>query len=184
MSFLINPFAFAVAGGDFESIATVTVGSGGAASVEFTSIPSTYQHLQIRAILAKTSASSVDDTLWRWNGDTTVANYYTLHQLKGNGSAASAAAFNPGEAYSRLGVHASNASYFSAVVVDILDYASTTKNKTMRAFFGYDQNGSGEVFLRSSLWMNTAALSSITISTNGGTVAQHSTFALYGVKAP
>ena len=48
--FFINPFIFA-AGGDFESIATVTVGGGGAASIEFTSIPGTYQHLQIRGII-------------------------------------------------------------------------------------------------------------------------------------
>jgi hypothetical protein len=34
------------AAGDFESIATVTVGSGGSAVISFTSIPSTYAHLQ------------------------------------------------------------------------------------------------------------------------------------------
>jgi hypothetical protein len=36
--------------GDYESIATVSVGGGGAADVEFTSIPGTYTHLQIRAL--------------------------------------------------------------------------------------------------------------------------------------
>ena len=44
--------------GSYESIATVTVGSGGAASVEFTSIPSTYTHLQIRAIVRTNYTSS------------------------------------------------------------------------------------------------------------------------------
>jgi hypothetical protein len=34
----------------YESIATVTVGGGGAATVAFTSIPATYTHLQIRGI--------------------------------------------------------------------------------------------------------------------------------------
>lgn len=33
---------------DYDSIATTTVGAGGAASITFSSIPSTYQHLQIR----------------------------------------------------------------------------------------------------------------------------------------
>jgi hypothetical protein len=44
--------------GDFESIATVTVGGGGAATVEFTSIPATYTHLQLRYIAQKTSNGS------------------------------------------------------------------------------------------------------------------------------
>ena len=49
--------SFEVAG-DFESISTVSVGSGGAANVEFTSIPATYTHLQIRS-LAQTNRSSI-----------------------------------------------------------------------------------------------------------------------------
>ena len=44
--------------GDFESIATVTVGSGGASSIEFTSIPGTYQHLQVRGLLRQSSSSA------------------------------------------------------------------------------------------------------------------------------
>jgi hypothetical protein len=41
--------------GDYESIATVTVGSGGAANVEFTSIPATYTHLQLRLLASRSN---------------------------------------------------------------------------------------------------------------------------------
>ena len=54
--------------GDYQSIATTTVGAGGAASISFTSIPATYQHLQIRAI--GRSSNTVEDSLYRFNSDT------------------------------------------------------------------------------------------------------------------
>ena len=71
----------------YESIATVTVGSGGAANVEFTSIPSTYAHLQVRAIFR--NANATDTTFMRINSDT--GSNYAWHTLRGNGSAVTAA---------------------------------------------------------------------------------------------
>lgn len=162
------------AAGDYESIATVTVGSGGASSISFSSIPSTFAHLQIR-VFGKTSTSSYGDL--RFNGDTTASNY-RFHTLYGTGSAAGATS-------------AANAAYFpadmntqfGADILDILDYSNTSKNKTTRALGGYDNNGSGVVALTSNLWMSTAAISSITITAAVGTFSQHSHFALYGIKS-
>ena len=48
--------------GSYESIQTVTVGLGGAANVEFTSIPATYTHLQIRGI-SKTDRADDNDNV-------------------------------------------------------------------------------------------------------------------------
>lgn len=170
---------------DFESIQTITVGSGGASVIEFSSIPQTYQHLQIRCLFSHATANVIDDTRWRWNSDSTVANYYTTHQLKGDGASATAIGFNPGVAYSYLGFHGSNSSFFTSIIVDILDYSNNSKNKVMRSFGGCDQNGSGNVILRSSLWMSTAPITSIRIDLiQPGNFSQHTSFALYGVKAP
>jgi hypothetical protein len=185
--FFINPFILSPAGGDFESIATVTVGSGGAANIEFTSIPGTYQHLQVRFIgqCADTASSGtgqnrVSVTL---NADTTNANY-AIHQLFGNGSTAGAYA----ETSSRLGfgvVPRNSITSFAGNVVDLLDYANTSKNTTIRAFGGYDANGSGIINLLSVLWMNTNAVTSIKLEPESATnFKQYSTAALYGVKAP
>ena len=97
---------------------------------------------------------------------------------------ATAVGFNPGVAYSYLGFHSPTASNFTVLVVDILDYTNTAKNKVIRSFGGYDANGSGYVLLRSSLWLNTAAITSFSVDMiQSGNFSQHSTFSLYGVVA-
>ncbi len=183
--FFINPFIYA-GGGDFESIATVTVGSGGAANIEFTSIPGTYQHLQIRGLTKSDSASA--DSQWFYlqvNSDT--ASNYNSHQLYGTG--ASAVATNNSSDAIRLGgsVRSSAASQmFTAHVIDILDYANTSKNTTFRSFSGWDTNNTttGVVWQSSGLWRSTSAVTSLKFGIIVENFVQHSTFALYGVKAP
>jgi len=166
------------AAGDFESIATVSVGGGGAANVEFTSIPATYTHLQIRGIGRITSGAQIG--YLQVNGDTTATNYY-VHALEGDGASAYAYAVN---SYPRFTSLPSNTSIFGVTVLDLLDYVNTNKYKTFRALGGADKNGSGEITLYSGLWKNTDAVSSIKLIPNSGaTFAEHSTYALYGIKS-
>lgn len=164
----------------YESIATVTVGSGGAASVDFTSISSTYSHLQIRHINSAGSSSGTDSLLIRLNSDS--GSNYTYHVLYGNGTSALASA-----ATSQTSAAVSQASLSSTIfaggIIDILDYANTNKYKTLRGLSGVDFNGSGVIALESSVWMNTAAVTSINIRRNGANLNQYSHFALYGIKS-
>lgn len=173
--------------GDFESIATITVGSGGANSITFSDIPGGFQHLQIRGIgRTDWSGQANDQFKFQFNGDTTAANY-AVHFLIGNGSAASAEGYTSQgnmNAYSVLTGPTATASIFGAVVVDILDYASTSKNKVMRSLGGQDRNGAGNVAVASSVWLSTSAITSIKLIKIGTNFVQYSTFALYGVKAP
>lgn len=163
--------------GSYESIQTVTVGAGGSSSISFTSIPSTYSHLQLR-IMEGFSGSGFNPKI-NFNSDT--GTNYSWHYVLGNGSAASASSaatqafmyLNSNQAFPTPTVH----------VVDVLDYANTNKNKTMRALDGFDTNGSvngGYAVLWSGNWRSTSAVSTLTIS--GGTFAQYSSFALYGIK--
>jgi hypothetical protein len=169
--------------GDFESIATVTVGAGGAANVEFTSIPSSYQHLQIRGIARNTFASTDINLLTlQFNNDT--GSNYARHYVYGNGTSATSAS-QTSQTTAWIGfVPANNttANSFSAFVCDILDYGNTNKNTTLRSLSGSDLNGSGELFLISALWSNTAAISSIKLASSSQNLAQYSHFALYGIK--
>ena len=171
--------------GDFESIATVTVGGGGAANVEFTSIPATYTHLQIRGI-AKDDAGTPQTRFltFRFNSDT--ASNYSWHYLTGNGSSPSSAA-GTSENYAIASfVNEGGTSIFGAAVIDILDYANTNKYKTVRGLGGYDLNGSGEATLASGSWRSTSAITSITLdlrSTQAGNFNQYSSFALYGIRS-
>lgn len=169
----------------YESIATVTVGAGGASSIAFSSIPSTYKHLQIRGIFRSTTTGGADNVAFRLNSDSG-ANYAT-HALIGNGSSASAAAFT-GNTYGYLPSASPDSGdttgIFGAAVIDILDYSNTSKNTTVRALNGYDDNGSNayrRVQLSSNLWLNTAAVNDVTFY-NSANFAQYSSFALYGIK--
>lgn len=174
-------FTSAVAAvGDYESIQTVTVGAGGSSSIAFTSIPSTYKHLQIR--VSALTAASGKVMVARFNSDTTAS--YTWHFLNGQGTTASGGNAI-GNTYARffgqnIGTNTTNP---SVSIIDILDYTNTNKNKTLRALSGSDNNGSGEVALESSLWIKTNAISAVTILlTDSSNFSQYTTFALYGVK--
>jgi hypothetical protein len=75
------------------------------------------------------------------------------------------------------------ANVFAVTVLDLLDYTSTSKYKTVRNLAGYDSNGFGSIALNSGLWMNTVAVTSISISPRVGTLFNaNSRFSLYGIK--
>lgn len=175
------------AGGSFESIATAT-GTGSSGTITFSSIPSTYKHLQIRGIFKVAGTGFyIDDLYLRLNGDS--GSNYARHALLGTGAAASAA----GAASSSyidcgrvLSSDATIANTMFAAVIDIQDYQSTTRNKTVRIFSGADGNLSDtsfRVYLASGLWMNTNAVTSLTFSTASSlNFTTATSVSLYGIK--
>lgn len=172
--------------GAYDALATVTVPSGGAANITFAGIPSGYKHLQLRGISRTDRVTATDFLLLRLNSDSTSANY-TSHNLFGTGSGTptsqASVGNKAGEYLALVSSAGDTASVFGGTVIDILDYASTSKYKTTRALSGYDSNGSGLIGLDSGLWLNTAAVNSVTLlPALGSNFAQHSTFALYGIK--
>ncbi|NBR25163.1 MAG: fibronectin type III domain-containing protein [Micrococcales bacterium] len=165
-------------------IQMVSVGAAGSSSISFTSIPSTYKHLQIRGITRGSRSNVNTNVYFGFNNDTTTGNYYG-HGVYGEG--ANAGALDKiGSATNALIASVANtstASVFSGFVIDILDYASTSKNKTTRSLNGYDTNGAGQIWMQSGLWMNSStAISSIQITDPLGIFLQYSSFALYGIK--
>jgi hypothetical protein len=167
----------------YESIASQTLGSN-AATVTFSSIPSTYQHLQIRCLVRSTTAATGQDALAiRLNSDT--GTNYADHLLYGDGAAAAAsgsASRSNMRADLTIPRNGNTANIFGTVIVDLHDYASTTKNKTIRNFGGQDRNGAGYISLSSGLWMNTSAVNTILLYPDSNSFLAGSTFALYGIK--
>jgi hypothetical protein len=163
----------------YESIATVTVGSGGSANVEFTSIPADYTHLQVRGIARSTSTEC--DIKVQLNSDT--GSNYAYHRLYGTGSSVGADGTASQTTMFYCGRINASSSVFGANIIDILDYKNTNKNTTLRTLMGFDANGSGYASLGSGLWMNTNAVTSIKLIPHAGNFAQYSQFALYGVKS-
>jgi len=169
----------------FESIATVTVGAGGQSSIVFNSIPQTYKHLQIRGIGALTGSSS---DYWNqpfyFNADTG-ANY-ARHGIRSFGTSGpisiGATGSTRGYLYDCMPTSASGL-FFGSIVVDILEYANTSKLKVVRGLSGNDANGLGGAGISSTLWNNTSAINSITFEGDAGkNFIQNSQFALYGIK--
>ena len=173
----------------YESIATFTA-SGGETSTTFSSIAGTYSALQLRVLYRDTYTGGAQtcDMLMQFNGDTTSANY-TLHYLRGNGSAvfASGGTSNGSIQMTFFGVSdSSTASVFGVGSADIQDYASTTKYKTVRGFGGGDNNGVGTTSYRlglsSGLWLSTSAITSIKVMPGITAFAAGTTIGLYGIK--
>jgi len=161
----------------YESIASSSPTSG--STVTFSSIPSTYQHLQIRINMICTSSAAL---LTNFNSDT--GNNYAMHGLFGTGSATAVNGVGTQSNIQSLGQNAGTiTTYPNVVIMDIHDYASISKYKTVRSFGGFDNNASGtEVDLVSGLWMNTAAITSITFALSGGSYSSGTTISLYGIK--
>ena len=175
----------------YESIATVTVGSGGQSTISFTSIPSTYKHLQLRVFArdSRTPPVGVYNNMQMQvgNGSIDTGTNYTYHTLQGNGSAASAdgAANSTSTDYTLIPSVTAQSGVFSALIVDILDYADTNKNKTIRMLNGVENNASatGFINLSSSVWRNTSAITDILFKNSGANnFVQYSQFALYGIR--
>ncbi len=168
----------ALEGTSFVSIATVTA-SGGQSSLTFSSIPSTYKHLQIRGIGRDSSSHDAYFKI-NLNGDT--GSNYSRHNLYTLGSSVlasgSASTTFAGTPYT---LPSSTSNTFGIAIVDILDYQNSNKYKTMKLSTGWDGNGTARASTASSVWMNTSAVTSITL-TNESTWAQYSSFALYGIK--
>lgn len=169
--------------GDFESIATGTVGAGSTSSViTFSSIPSTYAHLQLRMFTRGTISERLDV---RFNNDSGATNYDN-HRLNGNGSTGGAdARIN----YSALWVSSrgygvpSTALIGSAIVMDILDYTNTNKYKVTRTLSGQELNNSNsDIEFTSGSWKNTAAVNRIDVSIPASTLAEYTHIALYGIR--
>jgi hypothetical protein len=157
-----------------EPIATTLLGSA-AGSITFSNIPQGYKHLQIRGI--GLYSSTVTSALFRFNGDT--GTNYAYHELYGDGSTASSGPATS-VTYGILGPL--NNVQFSGYVVDILDYTNTNKYKTVRSLSGVDKNGSGNIAFNSSLWLNAAAITSISLFPYSANFATNTRFSLYGIK--
>jgi hypothetical protein len=186
---MLIPFGILSAAGafqsDFELIST-TILESAASSVIFSNLgdySSSYKHLQIRAS-ARMSAVAIGATgSLRLNGDT--GSNYAWRYIQGTGSVVNGEGFgNDTEMENIYAINAANdvANSFNAIVIDILDCYSTTKNTTVRAFSGVVGN-ENRVRIGSGLWMNTASLTSVTMfSTSGINFVSGSRFSLYGIK--
>ena len=161
----------------YKAIATVTVGSGGAATIDFTSIPATYTDLSLLVSLRVNTTSLGDQTLISFNGSTT---NFSARLLVGNGASASSVSIArylvPNDTTDNT------ASTFSNGSIYIPNYAGST-NKSYSADGVQEGNATATLsILTAGLWSNTTAINQITLTPNSGNFVQYSTATIYGIK--
>jgi hypothetical protein len=191
MSFGLGFWAAAGAGGGggagaYELIST-TILTASQTSVVFNSIPTTYKHLELRMATRTDYGSGSNAQSIRLNGDT---GYNYAHHFLNAGVQFGPAPVSGGSTSTNLiqtGYTTANNSatgIFNASIVSILDAFSTTKNKTLRIFSGNHSAAinSTRVEVMSGLWMNTAAITSLTIFSEAVNFVAGSRFSLYGIK--
>jgi hypothetical protein len=159
-----------------------------ASSVTFSSLDyyaaEGFKHLQIRWVGRGDAAVTYSAAAMRVNGD--AGSNYARHDLRGDGSSVSSNAATGGSSFyvGNVPFGSSTANAFGAAVIDILDFASTSKNTTFRILSG--DNIAPQVTLSSGLYVSTSAITSVTMFasfTAGRNWDTNSRFSLYGSKA-
>jgi len=168
-----------------EAIATTYL-EADASSVTFSSIPQTYEHLQLRisSRSSDTGTHSPDASI-RFNGDT--GTNYSWHYAQGD---ATAAAFSAATGASSVFYGPTSGSYgeseaaaFAGATVDILDYVNANKNTTL-LFTSCVINAEQEVLrYGSGLWENTSAVTQIDLLPTPYNWGRGSEFTLYGLNS-
>tara|TARA_R110002153_G_scaffold239048_2_gene393498 strand:+ start:31 stop:624 length:594 start_codon:yes stop_codon:yes gene_type:complete len=180
-------------GGAYELLETTTL-STSASSITFSGLDTLaagYQHLQIRyTARGVDSTSTVTNNGFNFYINADTGSSYTYHRLKGSGSAVSAfgssSPFTSGIA-GRLLSSGATAGAFSSGVVDILDFNSVSKFKTIRTLSGHVDpavSSANVITLDSVAWLNTDAITSLLfkVQTGSADFAAFSRLSLYGVK--
>jgi hypothetical protein len=166
----------------YNLISSVTVGSSSVATMDFTSIPSTYTDLVLK-VSARTNlaASYVDDLMLQFNSDT--GSNYSYRQLYGTGSAAgSGNATITGAYIGTCDASTATASTFGNLESYIPNYAGSTQKSVSSDAVTENNATAGFINLVASLWTNTSAITSIRVlSLNSGSFVQYSTAYLYGI---
>ena len=168
----------------YVKIASATVGSGGAATIDFNSIAGSYTDLLVKASLRGSSGGGGTSAAWdnvkmRFNGTTTNYSYRALTNI--DGAAGSISSASDSAVYSWIPFSGATASTFSNIEYYIPNYTAATAKSV--SVDGVMENNATPIFnaLVANLWNNTATITSIQLLPTTGNFAQYSTATLYGI---
>lgn len=164
----------------YIKIATVTVGAGGAASIDFTSIPNTYTDLVIKASTRRDTSTGSGGLQLKFNGATTNYSYRRIYGT-GSGAASDSNSSDTSLYVGEVGNASNTASTFMSNDIYIPNYTSSN-TKSVSADAVSENNATAAIAtLIASLWNNTAAITSISLLPAAGNFVQYSTATLYGI---
>jgi hypothetical protein len=166
-------------------IQTVTVGSGGAASIDFTSIAATYTDLMMVLSLRSTSsagpAASANIT---FNGTSSGYSERLVYNNTSGGAASGSRSGNFLDWSGLINAGLSTVNTFSNNQFYVPNYTSANNKVTSAEAIQEDQSGNSSYwnhYITAGLWSNTAAINRITLTSSAGNLAQYSSATLYGI---
>jgi len=163
-------------------IETKTVGSGGSASISFTSIPATYTDLKLVASIRTTQANIWSTTLVSFNGSSSNLSW---RRLIGDGSAPDSGSGSTGLLDISNGA-SSTSNTFSNFEMYIPNYTSTSNAKSYSVDSVNENNGTTAYSsLLAGLWNpgTQAAITSIGLTPGSGSFVEFTSFSLYGISS-
>jgi hypothetical protein len=161
----------------FKKIQTVTVGAGGAANIEFTSIPQTYTDLKIVYSLRSNDTNANGGNFFYFQFNNTGFTGLSAKILGGNGSTTNS---GTGSLYAFMNPSDFTASTFSNGEFYMPNYTSAN-NKSYSIDSANENNATSNINLGAGLWSNTAAVTSVKFAPYSGSFVQYSSATLYGV---
>jgi len=166
----------------YQAIATVTVGSGGAANIEFTSIPGTYTDLLLKLSTRSTNASARTQLFVKYNDS---SSNYTGRRLYGEDGGVSSDTLSGSTGYS-FGItcgDTATANTFGSAEVYIPNYAgSNNKSSSTDSVIENNSSATYDNWLTANLWSDSSAITKISVTLSAGNFKQYSTATLYGIK--
>jgi len=155
--------------------------SASAASVTFSSIPSTYTDLVLRGNARGDQATLSSYTRIRFNGSTTTYSKTIIDGGLGSISSSSQSSANSIENANGMPASTATASTFGSLELYIPNY-TTAINHPISQFSVTEGNASAYVNAIAGLWSTASAITQIDILTNGGgNFVSGSSFYLYGI---
>ena len=162
----------------YTLIASSTVGSGGAANIEFTSIPGTYTDLVLKISARGTGADN--SIVITYNSD--AGANYSARYIYGDGSAAASTTASSNLLTTSINPSTYTTSTFANAELYIPNY--TSSNNKSSSHDGVQETNATLAYmaLTANLWTNSAAITTIKLSLGAGqNFAQYSTAYLYGI---
>jgi len=167
----------------FKKIQTVTVGSGGATDITFTSIPQSYTDLKIVLSGRSTQGNVYGGGAIQFNADT--ASNYRWRRLRGDAGTGAAASDNSTSAtaitnWDMAGANAT-ASIFGNIEIYIPNYTTANAKSVSVDYVGENNAAESHMGIVAGIWTGTAAITSVKLYSAGGNLAQYTSATLYGV---
>jgi hypothetical protein len=162
----------------FVKIQSIIVGSGGAATINFTSIPQIYEDLKL-LVSSRASSTTTQFFTIQFNGN---AVGYSCRFINGDGASASSS--SDSIIFGRLNRGSYTASVFANTEIYIPNYTSSSNKST--SMDGVNENNAATAItgFSAGLWSNTAAITSILLTPGSGeSFVEYSTATLYGIKS-